>query len=68
MKAVPQIGKLIQNIHLQEIDSVNEPPTNGPRAPAIAQMNSMSPKNRLRSLDQVLVPDVLQGHDRVDNT
>jgi hypothetical protein len=31
--------------------SVNEPPSTGPRAPAMVQMNSIRPRNKLRNLD-----------------
>jgi hypothetical protein len=49
-KAVPEMGRLIQNIQRQEMNSVKTPPRSGPLAPATAQMKPRRPIYRLLSL------------------
>ena len=41
---IPQIGRFIQKLHLQETFSVKKPPRTGPTPPAIAQITSNNPK------------------------
>jgi hypothetical protein len=43
-KVNPEIGRLIQKFHLQEILSVNAPPRTGPIPPAIAHITSKRPR------------------------
>jgi len=43
MNVVPETGRLIQKVHLQDNFWVKTPPRTGPTPPAITQTNSISP-------------------------
>jgi hypothetical protein len=47
---MPEIGRLIQKVHLQVTYCEKAPPSNGPTPPAKAHITSIKPRYRLRCL------------------
>src|ERR1700712_2489082 len=52
---IPQMGRLIQKVHLHVTYCEKAPPSNGPTPPAKAHITSMSPRYKLRCLSNPLV-------------